>query len=118
MAFQIKLENNNIKEVLAALKTANSRVLFAIGTTIQGAASENSPKRTGALSQSWVAEVEETDTGGVVVIGVPMDALDDNYAKYVEAGTTKMAPHHMLVNACNENVSKFPGLAITEYKNA
>lgn len=113
MAISITVDSH-VDEVLASLKSANLSILEAAGMTIQGAAAANSPVRTGALRSSFTYEVE----GDSVTIGVPMDALEGNYAKYVEAGTTKMAPHHMLTNAVNENIGKFQSLAVTEYKNA
>lgn len=108
---------DNSAEFLAALNTANGRILTMAGDMIRTDAVKNSPKRTGALQQSWVVEVD-TDAQ-TVTIGVPVDALERNYAKYVEAGTTKMQPpRHMLTNAVNANIGKFQGLALTEYKNA
>ena len=107
---------DNSAEFLAALNTANGRILTMAGDMIRTDAVKNSPKRTGALQQSWIVEVD-TDAQ-TVTIGVPVDALERNYAKYVETGTSKMAGHHMLTNAVNENIGKFQGLALTEYKNA
>lgn len=107
---------DNSADFLRAMHTANGKVLSVIGALIQGDAIENSPKRTGALQQSWIVEVD-TDKQ-TVTIGVPLDALDGNYAKYVEAGTTRQQPKHMLQNAVNSARDQIPGLAEAEYKNA
>lgn len=115
MAFQINVISH-IEEVLSSLKTANGRILANVGMTVEAAAIKNSPVRTGALKSSWTFEVDEGEQS--VTIGVPEDALDRNYAKYVEAGTSKMTGQHMLQNAVNANIGNFKGIAVTEYKNA
>lgn len=116
---------NNFDEVMDQLETAKSRALAVIGATIQEDAIKNSPKRTGALQGSWTVEVNDDESW--VKIGVPLDALPkgkknadyerDNYAKYVESGTRKMAGRHMLRNAVNDNISQFPGIVKKEMKN-
>ena len=113
---------DNSAEFLQALNAANGRILTMAGDMIRTDAVKNSPKRTGALQGSWIVEVD-TDAQ-TVTIGVPLNALERNYAKYIEAGTktkkgaTKIPAHHMLQNAVNANMGKFQGLALTEYKNA
>lgn len=116
---------NNFDEVMDQLETAKSRALAVIGATVQEDAIKNSPKRTGALQGSWTVEVNDEESW--VKIGVPLDALPkgkenadyerENYAKYVEAGTCKMAGRHMLRNAVNDNISQFPGIVKKEMKN-
>lgn len=117
---------DNLPEVLDKLTTAKSRALATIGAVVQEDAVKNSPKRTGALQESWTVEVNDDESW--VKIGVPLDALPkgkenadyerENYAKYVEAGTRKMAGRHMLRNAVNDNISQFPGIVKKEMKNA
>lgn len=116
---------DNLDKVMSLLETAKSRALAVIGATVQEDAIKNSPKRTGALQGSWTVEVNDDESW--VKIGVPLDALPkgkenadyerDNYAKYVEAGTRKMAGRHMLRNAVNDNISQFPGIVKKEMKN-
>lgn len=116
---------DNFDKVMDLFETAKSRALAVIGATIQEDAIKNSPKRTGALQGSWTVEVNDNESW--VKIGVPLDALPKgkkdvdyeraNYAKYVEAGTRKMAGHHMLRNAVNDNISQFPGIVKKEMKN-
>lgn len=115
MAFQINVISH-IEEVLSSLKTANGRILANVGMTVEAAAIKNSPVRTGALKSSWTFELDEGEQS--VTIGVPEGALDRDYAKYVEAGTSKMKGQHMLQNAVNANIGNFQNIAVTEYKNA
>ena len=110
--------NSHIEECLQYATSANARALMRIGALVQGAAAVNSPVRTGALRSSWTVDVATEGSGGVVVIGVPLDALEGNYAKYVEAGTTRMAPRHMLRNAVNETMPYFGEIVNEEYINA
>lgn len=114
MAIEVTFKDN-LDEVLDQLETARARALAVIGATVQEDAVKNSPKRTGALQQSWTVDVDEGDSS--VTIGVPMDALDGNYAKYVEMGTSKMAPHHMLRTAVDANIGNFPGVVETEFRH-
>lgn len=107
---------DNLPEAIAELETAKARALAQIGATVQRDAIKNSPKRTGALQQSWTVEVDEGDSS--VTIGVPVDALDGNYAKYVEFGTSKMAPRNMLRTAVDENLSQFPGIVQAELERS
>lgn len=114
MAIQVSFRDN-LDEVLDQLETAKSRALAVIGATVQEDAIKNSPKRTGALQQSWTVDVDEGDSS--VTIGVPVDALDGNYAKYVELGTSRQAPQHMLRTAVESNIDNFPGIIKTEFTN-
>ena len=114
MAFTITF-TDNIEEVLSAVDSQTGQYLVDAGALIQGAAIENSPVRTGALRSSWAVEVESQDNGGTVTIGVPMDALDGNYAHYVEGGTSRQKAQHMLLNAVNENMGQLQGLAFEHY---
>lgn len=114
MAIEVSFRDN-LDEVLDQLTTAKARALAVIGATVQEDAVKNSPKRTGALQQSWTVDVDEGDSS--VTIGVPMDALERNYAKYVEMGTSKMAPRHMLRTAVDSNIGKFPGIVQTEFEH-
>lgn len=116
---------DNFDEVMHLLDTAKRRALAVIGATVQEDAVKNSPKRTGALQESWTVEVNDEESW--VKIGVPLEALPkgkktpnyerDNYAKYVESGTSKMAGRHMLRNAVNDNLSQFPGVVKSEMEN-
>lgn len=115
MAVEVSFRDN-LDQVLDQLTTAKARALAVIGATVQEDAVKNSPKRTGALQQSWTVDVDEGDSS--VSIGVPVDALDGNYAKFVENGTSKMAPHHMLRTAVVSNIGKFPGIVQSEMKSA
>lgn len=115
MAFQIDVISH-IEEVLASLKTANGRILANVGMTVEAAAIKNSPVRTGALRSSWTFEIDEGEQS--VTIGVPEGALDGDYAKYVEAGTSRQRPQHMLRNAVDSNIGRFSQIAEVEYKNA
>lgn len=114
MAIEVSFRDN-LDEVLDQLTSAKARALAVIGATVQEDAVKNSPKRTGALQQSWTVDVNEGDSS--VSIGVPVDALDGNYAKYVEMGTSKMAPHHMLRTAVDSNIGNFPGIVQTEFEH-
>ena len=108
---------DNVDEVLGLFETALSKALLDIGLTVQADAAENSPVRTGALRGSWAAEVNEGES--CVKIGVPLNALDGNYAKYQELGTSRgIKPKHMLRNAVENNKGKFKGIAEMHFKNA
>ena len=107
---------NNIEEVLGALESATELALLEIGVAIQEHAKVNSPVRTGALRDSWAVDVRANESA--VYVGVPLDALDGNYAKYVEAGTSKQKPQHMLRNAVEYNKQEFKGITETQFKNA
>lgn len=116
---------DNLPEVMDQFNTAKSRALAVIGGTVKEDAKKNSPVRTGALRDSWTVEVNEDESW--VKIGVPLEALPkgepsndyerDNYAKYVESGTSKMAGQHMLRRAVLDNQGQFPGIVKTEMKN-
>lgn len=108
--------NDNLPEVLKLFDSALSKALLKVGLDVQADAAENSPVRTGNLRKSWTVHVEEDE--GAVYIGVPEDALDGNYAKYVEFGTRKMAGQHMLQNAVTRNVAKIKGDVETEMRHA
>lgn len=109
--------NDNLDEVLHLFKSAKSQALLDIGVTVQGAAADNSPVRTGALRGSWTVEVSESN--GYVIIGVPYDALDGNYAKFVELGTSRgQIPRHMLRNAVQESKEQIQNIVSVEFKNA
>ena len=108
---------DNLDEVLHLFESAKSKALLDIGVTVQGAAGENSPVRTGALKSSWTVEVNEGES--YVKIGVPVGALKGDYAKYQELGTSRgIQGKHMLRNAVESNASYFPGIAETHFHNA
>lgn len=108
---------DNLDEILHLFESAKSKALLDIGLTVRADAAANSPVRTGALRNSWVAEVDESES--CVVIGVPEDALERNYAKYIELGTSRgIQPRHMLRNAVESNQDKFRGIIEAEFKNA
>lgn len=116
MAVEITF-TNNFDEVIDLLTTATSKALFDIGTIVQEDAVKNSPKRTGALQQSWTVKINDNEKS--VIIGVPYDALEGNYAKYVELGTSRgQIPHHMLRNAVQQNIDQFRNITIAGFKNA
>lgn len=116
MAVEVTIKDN-LPEVLHLFESAKSKALLAIGETVREDAIKNSPKRTGALQQNWVTEVNEGQS--YVKIGVPLDALKGNYAKYVELGTSRgQLPRHMLQNAVNANRGQFEEIAKAEIKNA
>lgn len=108
--------SDNLDQVLDSLSSALARALASVGATIHQDAVENSPVRTGALRGSWIVEVNEAEKS--VTVGVPMDALEGNYAKYVENGTSKQAARHMLRSAVEDNIGAFPGLVSVEFQNA
>lgn len=108
---------DNLDEVLHLFKSAKSRALLDIGVTVEDDARDNSPRRTGDLQKSWTVEVNEGES--YVKIGVPLGALEDDYAKYQELGTRKGVPaRHMLRNAVQNNIGQFPGIAETHFHNA
>lgn len=107
---------SNLPEVLDLLQSAKAKTLTEIGIAVQGDAIDNSPVRTGALRRSWTVEVDEDNS--CVTIGVPDGALDRDYAKYVELGTSKQPAQHMLRNAVESNRGNFKGITETEFKNA
>ena len=109
---------SNLEEILPLIETATQKTLLEIGTAVQESARKNSPVRTGALRDSWTVEIETEGKGGHVIIGVPLDELDGNYAKYVENGTTKQKAQHMLRNAVEETRNMFEGIAREEFENA
>lgn len=116
MAVTVKF-TDNLDEVMHLFEPAKSRALAEIGSTVQEDAIKNSPKRTGALQGSWTVEVNEGESW--VKIGVPLDKLKGNYAKYQELGTIRgIKPKHMLRNAVENNKVNFKNIASTEFKNA
>lgn len=114
MALEIRI-TDNLDDVLDQFDTALSQALLDIGLTVEEDAATNSPVRTGALRGSWVVDVNEGESS--VTIGVPMDALKGNYAKYVEMGTRKQPPKHMLLNALNARLPEFPNIIKVDMKN-
>lgn len=115
MAVEVTIKDN-LQEVLHLFESAKSKALLTIGETVREDAIKNSPKRTGALQRSWVSEINESQS--YVKVGVPTDALKGNYAKYVEAGTSKQSARHMLQNSVNANRGQFPEIVKVEMKNA
>ena len=116
MAVEVTI-TDNVDEVLHLFETALSKALLDIGLTVQADAAQNSPVRTGALRDSWTVEVNEGESW--VKIGVPLDKLEGNYAKYQELGTSRgIKPKHMLRNAVENNKGEFRGIAETHFKNA
>lgn len=108
---------NNLDEVLHLFESAKSLALLDFGLTVQEDASDNSPVRTGKLRDSWAVEVNEGE--GWVKIGVPLGALEGDYAKYQELGTSRgVKPRHMLRNAVENNKDEFKNIAEAEFKNA
>lgn len=117
MAITIKLTDNTLK-VIERFASAKTKALTEIGLAVEEDAAKGSPVRTGALRDSWTTRVS-VGKGDYVQIGVPMDALKGNYAKYVETGTSKnKTARHMLQNAVNANRSQFPEIVKVEMKNA
>lgn len=116
MAITVKLTDNTLK-VIERFASAKTKALTEIGLAVEEDAAKNSPVRTGALRDSWITKVA-IGKGDYVQIGVPTDALKGNYAKYVEAGTSKQKAHHMLQNAVNANRGQFPEIVKVEMKNA
>lgn len=109
--------NSNLDEVIDLFESAKSKCLLDIGVTVQKDAASNSPVRTGALRGSWTVDVDEDDSS--VSIGVPLDALDGNYAKYQELGTSRGVPaRHMLRNAVEDNKGNFKQITEATFKNA
>lgn len=116
----------HLPDVLAKLETARGRALMDIGRIVHEDVVKNSPKQTGALQQSWELKVDEGE--GSVTIGVPLTALPrdretsnyqrDNYAKYVEVGTSKMTGRHMLRHAVTDNIDQFENVTRKDFKNA
>lgn len=109
--------NSNLDEVLDKLQSATAQALLDIGVTVQADAAENSPVRTGDLRRAWTVAINEEEK--YVKIGIPLDALDGNYAKYQELGTSRgIKPKHMLRNAVENNKDEFPNIVKKKFKNA
>lgn len=107
---------DNLDEVLHLFESAISKALLEIGITVREDAARGSPVRTGALRDHFVVEVNEGEQW--VKIGVPLDALQGNYAKYVELGTSRgQIPRHMLANAVNANRGSFVEIARDHLRN-
>ena len=104
MATQVTF-NDNLEEFLNEFASVESLALLDIGIEIQRDAALNSPVRTGNLRKSWTVDVNENEH--YVEVGVPRDALERNYAKYVELGTTRQRAQHMLERAVQSNAPKF-----------
>lgn len=116
MAVEVTI-TDNVDKVLDLFESALSKALLDIGLTVQADAAANSPVRTGALRSSWTVDVDESQN--CVKIGVPLDALEGNYAKYQELGTSRGVPaRHMLRNAVEENRGEFRNIVNTLFKNA
>lgn len=116
MAVEVTI-TDNVEEFLDMFETALSKALLDIGLTVQADAAQNSPARTGALRESWTVQVNEDEAW--VKIGVPLDALEGNYAKYQELGTSRgVKAHHMLRNAVENNRGEFKNITETVFKNA
>lgn len=113
MAITVNFESN-IEEILPLLETAKQEALFEIGSAVHGDAVENSPARTGNLRRSFMFEIEDDS----VTIGVPLGALERDYAKYVELGTSKQPARHMLRNAVESNKGNIRGIVEEKFKNA
>lgn len=109
--------NSNLDEVIDQFKSAKSKCLLDIGVTVQKDAASNSPVRTGDLRRAWTVQVNESE--GSVTIGILVDALDGNYGKYQELGTSRgVKAHHMLRNAVEDNKGNFPQIAKSNFTNA
>ena len=115
MAVEITF-NDNLDQILHLFESAKSKALLNIGVIVQDDASLNSPVRTGALRDSWSVEVNEDES--YVKIGVLEGALDGDYAKYVETGTSRQNARHMLRNAVMTNTANIKNITETEFHNA
>lgn len=107
----IKIEiTDNSPEVLAALKNAIGRALWAVGAAAEGHAKENAPVDTGRLRNSITHQEEERAT----VIGSNVE-----YAAAQELGTSRgIRPKHYLKNAVSNHDAEYKGLIKNSLENA
>jgi HK97 gp10 family phage protein len=98
---QVEITDNS-PEVLAALKTAVGRALWAMGAKAEGYAKQNAPVDTGRLRNSITHQDGEKET----VIGSNVE-----YAAAQELGTSRgIRPKHYLQNAVANHTDEYKGI--------
>lgn len=96
MAIKIEIETNNSAAILAELESAIEKGLNKAGDIVVNRAKDIVPVDTGALRDSISKEVE----GSKLSVGATED-----YAAYVELGTSKMGARPYLRPAIENNIS-------------
>ena len=110
----IRIEiTDNSPEVLAAVKMAIQRALWACGETAANHAAHNAPWKTGNLSGSLTHEEHMEENGGKTYIGTNVE-----YAAAQELGTSRgIRPKHYLHNAVANHTGEYKDLVIESMKN-
>lgn len=98
---------NNASVVLSALKSKKAAALEAIGMRAETHAKNLTPVDTGNLRNSMAHAVD----GDSVYIGSNVE-----YAPYIEYGTRRNKPHHMLKKAATEHGDEYKAIAIAALK--
>lgn len=105
---QIELTDNS-PEVLAAVKTAITRALYAVGAAAEGHAKQNAPVDTGRLRNS----ITHQEVSDATVIGTNVE-----YAAAQELGTSRgIRPKHYLKNAVANNTGEYKRIIENSFKN-
>lgn len=98
---QIQITDNS-PEVLAAVKTAVGRALWAMGAAAEGHAKSNAPVDTGRLRNS----ITHQEIADATVIGTNVE-----YAAAQELGTSRgIRPKHYLKNAVANNTAEYKNI--------
>ncbi len=109
---------DNTDKVLESFETALGVGLNLIGQSAAGYTQDNTPVRTGNLANSIDWEVNEKEK--YVVVGFSKEKTNTNvkYAVYVEEGSSKTPPRHMLRKAATEHTEEYKKLMKESMKNA
>jgi HK97 gp10 family phage protein len=110
-SIEIKVETtDNSPEVLAALKNAVGRALWAMGAVAEGYAKQNAPVDTGRLRNS----ITHKETEDTTVIGSNVE-----YAAAQELGTSRgVRAKHYLKNAVTNHSQEYKNIIHESLKNA
>ncbi len=99
---EVKIENDNRKQILNALNAQTKQALTAVGmqAVTDIISKKDFPVDTGLLRNSITFAVD--DNNPVVYIGTNVE-----YAKYVEYGTSKMKPRDFMFAPLRANLGHY-----------
>lgn len=100
---------DNSDQLFSDFDHALSRALTAIGMTAEGYAKKETPVDTGRLRNS----ISHKEIKKSAYIGSNVE-----YAPYIELGTIKISPYHMLKRAASEHGDEYKKIIISAMKNA
>ena len=109
---------DNTDKVFQAFNTAIGAGLNVIGMEAAGYTQDNTPVRTGNLSNSVDWEVKEGEKAVYVGFSNQKTTTNVKYAIFVEEGSRNNKAHHMLRRAATEHNAEYRQILEDAMKNA